>query len=329
MLARELRTPRERALFTVSVIVSALCWLAVVVSLVAIPPAAVLILLALAAHRLFMARIIGDGVRVGPRQLPDLMRRIEAAAHKLGMERVPEAYVVQRGARRRVFATKMFSRRIIVISSSLLEIDDDDDDGGGRAGELDFIIGQTLGGLATGQVAARPYLLPARAVPLLGPAYARACAYTRDRCGHLVTGDLDASSRALAILAAGVGAARRIDLDALVDQRRETRRFWMAVRELGAGQPFVSKRVAALRARHGQTTLPPARRNPLAYLFAPFLGVVAGSPQSALLIALIALGIAIGAAIHRMKEQWGAGSMPPGPTYHFDSDKDPFVAPDR
>jgi Zn-dependent protease with chaperone function len=328
MLARELRTRRERTLFTISVIVSALCWLVLVVSVVGIPPLLLASLAALAAHRSFMARMIGGGVRVGPRQLPHLMRRVEAAAHKLGMERVPEAYVVQRGGRLRAFATKMFSRRFIVISSALLEAADTDD-GTGRASELDFVIGQTLGGLATGQVAARPFLLPARILPLLGPAYARACAYTRDRCGHSVTGDLELSSRALAILAAGPLAARRIDLDAFVDQRRETRRFWMAVRELGGGQPFLAKRVAALRARHAQTPLEPVRRNPLAYLFAPFLGVATGSPQSVLLVALIAIGVVVAVVLPRLKDQAGTGSMPGGSTYHFDSDKDPFLAPDR
>jgi len=238
MLARELRTSRERTLFTISAIVSSMCWLALLISIVGIVSGLILGLLALVAHRLFMANLIGNGVRVGPRQLPDLMRRIEAAAHKLGMDRVPEAYVLQAGGVLRAFATKIFSRRFIIIYSDLLEAADADD-GTGRANELDFMIGHELGHLAAGHLATRLFLLPARIVPLLGPAYARACTYTCDRCGYVVAGDIDVSSRALAMLAAGPRAARRIDIDAYVDQRRDTGRFWMGIYELNATRPFL------------------------------------------------------------------------------------------
>src|SRR5882724_1866523 len=163
MLARELRTSRERTLFTISAIVSSICWLALLISIVGIVSGLVLGLLALVAHRLFMANLIGNGVRVGPRQLPDLMRRIEAAAHKLGMDRVPEAYVLQAGGVLRAFASKIFNRRFIIIYSDLLEADDADD-GTGRANELDFMIGHELGHLAAGHLATRLFLLPARIV---------------------------------------------------------------------------------------------------------------------------------------------------------------------
>jgi Zn-dependent protease with chaperone function len=327
MLARELRTSRERTLFTISVILSSICWLLLVVSIAGIVPIILVGLLALVAHRLFMAHVIGNGVRVGPRQLPDLMRRIEAAAHKLGLDRVPEAYVLQGGGVLRAFAAQILSRRYIIIHSDLLEACDPDD-GTGRANELDFVIGHELGHLAAGHLATRLFLLPARIVPLLGPAYARACTYTSDLCGHAVTSDVDLSARALAILAAGPRTARRIDLDAYVDQRRDTGRFWMGVCELNASRPFLSKRAAALRARHGQTVLEPVRRNPLSYLFAPFLGFASGSPQSALLVAVIFISVAAAVVIPRIKQQMGTGAPSGGPSYRYD-DKDPFVAPER
>ena len=107
MLARDLRTPRERTLFTIAAIFSSIVWLALLISIVGIVYGALLGLFALVVHCLFMAHVIGNGVRVGPRQLPDLMRRIEAAAHKLGMDRVPEAYVLQAGGLLNAFATKI------------------------------------------------------------------------------------------------------------------------------------------------------------------------------------------------------------------------------
>lgn len=327
MLARDLRTSRERTLYTISAIFSAIVWLALVISVVGIIYGLLLGAFALVIHCLFMAHVIGNGVRIGPRQLPDLMRRIEAAAHKLGMDRVPEAYVLQAGGLLNAFATKLLSRRFIIIYSDLLEASDADD-GTGRANELDFVIGHELGHLAAGHLATRLFLLPARILPLLGPAYSRACEYTCDRCGHAVTGDLEVSSRALAILAAGPRAARRIDIDAYVDQRRETGRFWMGVYELNASHPFLSKRVAALRSLHGQTRLEPVGRNPLSYLLAPFFGFASGGPQSAVLFLIIFAGLAAAVAIPRFKQQLGMGAAGgSNPAFRFDPDKDPFPSP--
>src|SRR3954467_8398758 len=253
MLARDLRTPRERTLFTISAIFSSIVWLALLVSIVGIVCGALVGLLALVVHCLFMAHVIGNGVRVGPRQLPDLMRRIEAAAHKLGMDRIPEAYVLQAGGLLNAFATKLLSRRFIIIFSDLLEACDSDEPAGGP-NELDFVIGHELGHLAAGHLAMRLFLLPARLFPLLGAAYSRACEYTCDRCGTAGVGDVTVASRALAILAAGPRAARRMDLDAYVEQRRETRGFWMGIYELNTTHPFLSKRVAALRNWENQGT---------------------------------------------------------------------------
>ena len=333
MLARELRTPRERTLFVMAAVISSAVWLGLLISIVGILTGLIVGALAIVVHRLFMAHVIGNGVRVGPRQLPDLMRRIETASHKLGLDRVPETYVLQAGGLLSAFAAKVSSRRFVIISSDLLEASDGpaaDPAGSGRANELDFVIGHELGHLAAGHLGRRFFLLPARLVPLLGAAYSRACQYTADRCGHIVSGDLAVSSRALAILAAGPRAARRIDLDAFIDQRRETGRFWMAVYELNASHPFLSKRVAALRAWEGQGTVERIRRNPLAYLLAPFLGFTAGGAPSAILIAAVVMGLAAALGVPRVRQQIGldAGSS----TQHgfrYEPDHAERIDPDR
>ena len=333
MLARELRTPRERTLFLMSAIFSLIVWLMLAISVVGIVGSLIFGALALVVHCLFMAHVIGNGVRVGPRQLPDLMRRIEAAAHKLALDRVPEAYVVQAGGLLNAFATKILSRRFLIIYSDLLEASDapkGDGDGSERANEVDFVIGHELGHLAAGHLATRLFLLPARLLPLLGPAYSRACEYTCDRCGHAATGDLAVSSRALAILAAGPRTARRIDLDAYVDQQRETGRFWMGIHELNATHPFLSKRVAALRRWQGQGALESIGRNPFSYLLAPFFGFAAGGPQSALLIIVAVIGIAAAVAIPRFKHQMGLGGGSTGRGYKYDPERaDTFPPLDR
>jgi len=330
MLAKDLRTQRERTLFVISAIVSLLVVLALVISVIGIAVVVIAALVGLCLRSLFMARVTGNGVRIGPRQLPELTRRIEAASHKLGLDRVPEAYVVQSGPLN-AFAAKLLGRRFIIISSDLLEACEGDagGDGGespGRPNELDFVIGRELGRLAAGHLALRPLLLPARLVPLLGAAYARACEYTCDRCGQAVVGDVTVASRALAILAAGPRAARRIDLDAYVDQRRDTRGFWKAVYELSASHPFLSKRVAALRHGEGQGTVEPVGRNPFAYPLAPLFGAATGNPASALLIVVIFAGLAA-LAYPAIKQRLAASSAGLRESSFYDLGKGPSTEP--
>jgi hypothetical protein len=263
-----------------------------------------------------MAGVAGNGVRVGPRQLPDLARRIEAAAHRLGTDLIPTVYVVEDAGRLTAYATTIWSRRFIVLSSALLDAcegprrashDDDGAGAGGREapGELDFVIGQQIGHLAAGHVGRRLFLLPARMLPLFGAAYARACAHTSDRCGHQVVGDLAISSRALAMAGAGATTARRFDADAYADQGRDTGRFWPAVRELNARSPFLSRRIAVLRAWQRPGAAQPAGRNPMAYVVAPLLSFASGGPTSALAIIALSVALAATVALPRIKEQLG------------------------
>ena len=139
----------------------------------------------------------------------------------------------------------------------------------------------------------------------MGAAYSRACEYTCDRCGFAVVEDLGVASRALAILAAGPATARRMDLDAFVEQRRETGNFWMAVYELNASHPFLSKRVAALREWQQQGSAAPLGRNPWAYPVAPFLGAMTGNPAAAVGMVLVVFALAAAVALPRLKQQLG------------------------
>lgn len=265
--ASSLRTPEERTRFALAAAFSGLAWLVLIPALnLYLPFVAIGVI---AAHALLLARITGNGVRVGPDQLPDLHRRVERASRRLGLAQPPEAYVVQSGGVLNAFATKLFSRRFIVLYSDLVDACEDLARPDGEPDEVDFIVAHEIGHLAAGHLAWNTFLWPARAVPWLGAAYSRACEYTCDACGHAVVGDLEVSSRALAVLAAGGRLAKRVNLDAFTRQHLDAGRFWMAVEEVNATHPYLPKRVAALRGE------PRASRNPLAVLLAPLFSIQA------------------------------------------------------
>ena len=266
-LAKECRSTKEHNLFVVALIFSSLVWVGVVVSLVGLLYAPFVALAVVVGHAFFLARLTGNSIRVGSRQLPDLYRRVESAAAKLGLEQVPEVYVTSGGGVLNAFATKLFSRRFLVLNSEIVdaceELSDD---------AVDFIIGHEMGHLALGHLSMSWLLWPAKLMPLLGAAYSRACEYSSDACGlAAVDGNTETAARALAVLSAGGKLAKRVSVDGLLEQRHETGGLVMALVELNSSHPFLCKRVAALH-----RDVPAVGRNPLSYVMAPFFGFAAG-----------------------------------------------------
>lgn len=288
MKARELRTGSEKTLYALCILVSLAVWIVVVVTIVGLVYGLMIAFFLFIAHALFIAYIKGNGVKLSDAQLPAIYRKVVEASKKLGLETVPEAYVVQAGGMLNAFATKFVGRNFIVVYSDLLEACDEE------SGEMDMIIGHEIGHLALGHLKRIWFLLPAHIVPWLWPAYSRQREYSCDRCGYEVAGDFGSAARGLAILAAGGKYGRQVDLDAFTKQMEDTRGFWTSVYELNASHPFLPKRVAALVnvKSPGAARIP--GRHPLAYPLAPVLAL--GSPAGAgplMLVAVIAIMAAI------------------------------------
>jgi Zn-dependent protease with chaperone function len=267
MSAESFRSSRERRVFVVAVVVSIVFWLLLTVSLVGLVYGPLVAFGVLVAHGLFLARVQNDGVRVGREQLPDLHARVVRACERLGLKEVPDVYVVQGHGMLNAFATKLLSRRFVLLNAELLSACDEVDDDG-RA--LDFVIGHELGHHALGHLSLAALLAPARAMPLLGAAYSRACEYSCDACGLAVVGDdLDAASRALALLSVGGRVARRVDLDSYVAQVHASSGLLAGIVELNSSHPYLPKRIAALRALRGIARAPVVGRAVFAYPLAP------------------------------------------------------------
>jgi Zn-dependent protease with chaperone function len=292
----KLRTPRERTLRKVAIVISTIAWIALVASIIGAVYGLLIAAAIAVAHALFVAHVRGNGVRIGPNQLPDVWHKVVRASQQLGLPTVPEVYLVQSGGALNAFATKLLGRRFVILYSQLV---DECLRAGPQVGdlpdELDFVIAHEIGHLAAGHLSW--FLLPVRAVPLLGPAYSRACEYTSDRCGHLVVDDLEVSSRALAILAAGGQQGQRIDLDAFVEQRRSAGNFWMAVYELNASHPYLPKRIAALREHVSPGSAPVVGRHGAAYPLAPLLAFGAGGAAASSMMVVAMIGILAAIAI--------------------------------
>ncbi len=234
------RWPTERPLTVFAVLVSLPIWLLLVVSVVGILYAALIGLFIFAGHVLFIAHVRGNGVRIGPNQFPELADAVRRLSTRLGLARVPEAYVIQAGGALNALATRFFRSEIVVLFSDLLEACGDDD------AARDMIIAHELGHIKAGHLRRRWLILPAQVVPFLGAALSRAREYTCDRFGLAGAGDGRGALRGLAILAAGGRHGPRVNLEALAGQRAALDTGWMTIGEWLSSHPPLAKRVVAL-----------------------------------------------------------------------------------
>jgi Zn-dependent protease with chaperone function/Tfp pilus assembly major pilin PilA len=288
MRAQDLRSGSEKTLYVLCVLISLVVWAVVVVTIVGLLYGLLVGFFLFVAHALFIAYIKGNGVKLSETQLPVIYRKVVEASQKLGLDKAPEAYVMQAGGMLNAFATKFVGRNFIVIYSDLLEACDED------TREMDMIIGHEVGHLALGHLKLIWFLLPAHLIPWLWPAYSRQREYSCDRCGYEIAGDFGAAARGLAVLAAGGKYGKQVNLDAFTKQLDDTKGFWTSVYELNASHPYLPKRIATLVNLRSPGTVPIPGRHPLAYPLAPVFAI--GSPAGAGPLVLVMM-IAIIAAI--------------------------------
>ena len=279
---RAYRSGKEMPLFVICLVLSLIAWLLVIISIVGI----FYIVLGLVGYLIFtallLASIKGNGVRIGPNQLPELYARLEAASRRLGLRAVPDAYLLNHRAVFNAFATRYLGRNFVVLYAELLEHCEDD------SGAIDFIISHEVAHVALGHLSVQGLLLPGMFVPWIGPAYSRAREYSCDRVARAVVGSDAGAVAGLTVLAAGGKYGKRLNVDALLQQRLDTGRFWQAVVELNLSHPFLSKRVAAV-IDHEQARVS-VGRNPFAYLFAPLFSFsAAGTGAASQLIIVVAI----------------------------------------
>ncbi|HEX7120607.1 MAG TPA: M48 family metallopeptidase, partial [Longimicrobiales bacterium] len=221
-------------------LVSVPVWLLLAVSIIGLVYAVAIGLFLFVGHVLFIAHVRGNGVRLGPEQFPELDEAVRRLSMRLGLKRVPEAYVMQAGGALNALATKFFRSEIVVLFSDLLEACGDD------VAARDMIIAHELGHIKCGHLRRWWLIMPAMLVPFLGAALSRAREYTCDRFGMAGAGDRRGALRGLAILAAGAKHGPRVNLEALAAQQASLDTGWMTIGEWLSSHPPLAKRVAAL-----------------------------------------------------------------------------------
>jgi hypothetical protein len=248
---------------------------------------AIVLSLTYAAHYIRRARKIaylnGHAVEIGPKQHPDLHARLKAACKRLAIDVIPTVYLFQNPRLGDSFSLKFRATEYLALNAELIGALTE------RQGAIDFFIGFELGRLRDRYRRWIPFLFPATILPLLGPAYARACIYTYDRSGLEASKTGVDAAYALAVQISGTRRWKSLNIAQFAVQADNSRGFWMPVIELSSPVPWLSKRIAHMRARATQSDAFLPRRNPFAFLVALLIPYIAVTSRQGVWRAVIAV----------------------------------------
>jgi len=233
------RWPTEIPLLVIAAVASAALWLLAAITIIPFVYAVVLGVFFFVGRLVFVGHVRGNAVKVGPEQLPLVHESVTRIALGFGMDKAPEAYVMQAGGSLNALAMRLFGSNLVVLFSDLLEACGDD------AGARDMIVGHELGHIHAGHLRWQWALLPAWLVPFLGTALSRAREYTCDRYGLAAAGSPPAALLGLSILAAGASHGRRVDAVSFARQRETLNTGWMVLAEWLSTHPPLAKRMVA------------------------------------------------------------------------------------
>jgi len=291
----------EKTLFVLMLVLSLIVWAALVLGMGwgVLSYALMFFLFYCFAQSALISYIKGTGVRITAEQFPDLDRQILACCAKLGLEREPEAYLLQMGGSLNAFATRFLGRDFLVLYSDVVDGLHDNPDA------LNFYIGHEIGHIKRKHLSWATVLLPASILPLVGAAYSRAREYTCDRHGLAACEQPINAEFGMAALAAGGKRWRTMNKSAFIAQSRETEGFWMSFHELVGDYPWLVKRMAAVRALAAGQEVQQPRRHWLAALMALFVPRMGAGGAGGVVVLAVVAGIvaAVGIPAYQAYQQ--------------------------
>lgn len=284
---KNLTLGKEKVYFAVILAISLIAWIILTITVIGLVYALLAAAFIWFANGLFVAHLKSEAVLVNEQQLPELYSTYKEVCEQLGVTKMPELYVTQAGGALNAFATRHAERNFVTLFSDIVE------SYGQSSDEIRFLLGHELGHIKNRHILKRLFLFPGLILPLLGPAYNRACETSCDYYGSFVAKNMDGALRAMMVLSGGKHIGKTMSPQTFSEQYKNHRGFFVSWHELISGYPTFSQRVANLIAIKEKNPLPKYSRNPFAYLFALFSFGGPASGGSFITIAIIAFLAAI------------------------------------
>lgn len=249
----DMRHEKEKTYFIIKMVFSCLIWIAGISIIILTGLTIPVILMATLAFLLviiifwlaslsFKAFIYGNSVKVNSNQYPEIFKVATEFSGRLGLTDVPELFICNRNGIVNAIAKKILSKKYVLIYSSLADLMLATNNN--KA--LSMVIGHELGHHAAGHTNTwkRLFLLPGSLIPFLGAAYSRACEYTADRIGFVLSDSLTDSQNALVFLALGSERlTTSVNVAEFCAQENEVPEFIGFIQKIFSLYPRTTKRV--------------------------------------------------------------------------------------
>lgn len=241
LLEKELVHGKEKLYFALVVIASVVIYLALLISIVGIIFLAVGVLIYWLLHTYSLSSIRKNGVRLSEYQFPEFYAKATLLANEMGMDKVPNIYVVQSGGILNAFATKFGFKNMVVLYSDIFALIED-----GAEDEVLFILAHEFAHVKRRHIGYSWLLMPGLSIPFLSSAYSRACEFTCDRYGAAYTKSYEGAKNALTILAVGPQLYQKVNKAAFVQQINEENGAFSWIDEITSTHPNLPRRIHAI-----------------------------------------------------------------------------------
>lgn len=175
-----------------------------------------------------------NAVKIGENQLGDIYAKVKEFSFKLGLDEVPQVYLMQAGGILNACATRFLFKDIVIIYSDILEIAYEQGENA-----VDFVIAHELAHVKRKHLSKMKYIAGGQLIPFLGLAYSRACEHTCDRIASALIDKLPVDG--LLVLAAGKALYKKIDYTRFVSDAGTG--FWCWLAEICSTHPSLATRV--------------------------------------------------------------------------------------
>lgn len=190
----------------------------------------------------FKAVLYGNSVKVNTNQYPEIHKIASEFSQRLGLASTPDIFICNSNGLVNAIAIKILSKKYVLLLSSLTDLML----ATSNTKALSMIIGHELGHHGAGHTNfwKNLFLKPASFIPFLGAAYNRACEFTADRIGFVLSDSLIESQNALVFLALGSERlTSSVNVAEFCAQENEVPEFIGFIQKIFSGHPRTTKRV--------------------------------------------------------------------------------------
>ena len=188
---------------------------------------------------LMIGNLKGNAIKLSKNQFPDIYQIAVKQSELLGLSTVPHIYIMQSGGVLNAFAARFMGRNYIVLYSEIVETAYDQD-----KAIIEFIIGHEMGHIKRNHMIKNLILWPSYLIPFLGAAYSRACEYTCDNIGQVLSPS--GVKAGLLVLASGKTIYKKVNLNEYLKQNISEDGFWKWFAEKVSSHPNLTRRLDAV-----------------------------------------------------------------------------------